>query len=311
MMDPDLLTNEMLAEEWDIFSSSLTGYARLEPSKTKISDIRLTTAELEYRGVARRGAIEFLSPSKLVPKIRAVCFLTYHLIAPPTASLFSTLAGTSPLVPGLRDTFKVWRERLQAGVEAPELALFLLHNDGYSYYRSDKEDDTLLAHIAPLAKIYGFELDIVQVDQCQESIHTIGHAYRDLDALHEDMDVNLRLLTWKKGQGFTTNDIVFWDIFSHSSRDDHSDRVFTAIEDAIACDGYISHHGDVKDQEPRREVEGLEEGRPRITKTRNLQFANLVSLGLYSNPSNEAKSNEAKSEECTSKSNYYRTIIEY
>lgn len=131
----------------------------------------------------------------------AVCFLTYHLIAPPTASLFPTLAGTSPLVPGLRDTFKVWRERLQAGVEAPEFALFLLRNDGYSYYR-DKEDDTLLAHIAPLAKIYGFELDIVQVDQCQESIHTIGHAYRDLDALHEDMDVEFATLDMEKGTGF-------------------------------------------------------------------------------------------------------------
>lgn len=139
----------------------------------------------------------------------AICYLTYHLLAHGEAPFPSLCSVPSVLavVPQLRDTFRDWRAKRQSpasvgddvdvGIERnPNFMLFFLR--GYYKCLSDlsQKDITLLAHLAPLAKAYGFALRFVQFERQETSKHKKEHPYKecpeilDLDELAEELSID-------------------------------------------------------------------------------------------------------------------------
>ncbi|KAF9077232.1 hypothetical protein BDP27DRAFT_602167 [Rhodocollybia butyracea] len=198
------------------------------------------------------------------------CYLTYHLYARDTAPI-PMLSGISPVVPELRDLFMDWRARRSSGDEPPRFILFMLqelYSDGLC-----KEDEILLGHIAPLAKAYGFRMEIVDFIKEETSEHEIPHDYKecgddvDLDTLVDELEI-------EDGEKYETYSQVigFCDLGNNLIRG-YGKSISKAIEETIVSGAHISHHGGIWAQIPLREARVLEDTMTVcMTDTRNLSF---------------------------------------
>ncbi|KAJ7611920.1 hypothetical protein DFH06DRAFT_1371813 [Mycena polygramma] len=110
------------------------------------------------------------------PGNEAIC-LTYHVSGVSDTyntdlsllpRLVSRLEHLSGAMPPLRDAFCAWRHAVNAGGDAPELILFFLDGCPESAGAFTGKDATLLCHLAPLAKAYGFKLYLCEI------VHTMS-----------------------------------------------------------------------------------------------------------------------------------------
>ncbi|KAJ7213727.1 hypothetical protein B0H12DRAFT_1079267 [Mycena haematopus] len=94
-----------------------------------------------------------------------VICLTYHASLVVVGScdeprVIPTLQYLSGALPPLRDGFCLWRHMLNdASVFSPALMLFFLESHPESVKDFSGDDATLLCHLAPLAKAYGFKIN--------------------------------------------------------------------------------------------------------------------------------------------------------
>ncbi|KAJ7054694.1 hypothetical protein C8F01DRAFT_1162599 [Mycena amicta] len=119
-----------------------------------------------------------------------VLCLTYHVSASHSVKpiVVPTLQYLSGALPPLRDGFCLWRYRLSANLKAPKLLLFFLdgHPDSASKFRGD--DATLLCHLAPLAKAYGFNMYIGRLTHTLSTKEEVQHPYKEYFGLDIDFD---------------------------------------------------------------------------------------------------------------------------
>ncbi|KAJ7224586.1 hypothetical protein GGX14DRAFT_426283 [Mycena pura] len=132
-----------------------------------------------------------------------VC-LTYHASGVRTRvepSVFPTLENLSGALPPLRDAFCVWRYRLSSGANTPALVLFLLQGflkSPWNFYGHAHDatpardfyghDATLLCHLAPLAKAYGFKIYVALLTYTQSTTQEVDHPYKEYLGLNTDFD---------------------------------------------------------------------------------------------------------------------------
>ncbi|KAJ7054687.1 hypothetical protein C8F01DRAFT_1162572 [Mycena amicta] len=125
-----------------------------------------------------------------VSGVGEVLCLTYHVSAGPSAepTVVPTLQYLSGALPPLRDGFCLWRYRLSANLKAPKLLLFFLdaHPDSASKFTGD--DATLLCHLAPLAKAYGFNMYIGRLTRTLSTTQEVYHPYKEYLGLDMDFD---------------------------------------------------------------------------------------------------------------------------
>ncbi|KAK7055850.1 hypothetical protein R3P38DRAFT_2849270 [Favolaschia claudopus] len=122
-----------------------------------------------------------------------VACLTYHQCVSnggdyDIAPCLENLAGA---LPPLRDGFCLWRHKLIHNQDEPTVRLFLL--DCHPKHIRDflGDDATLLCHLAPLAKAYGFKLFISQLIYTESTTEEVYHEYEewegDLDTSNLEM----------------------------------------------------------------------------------------------------------------------------
>ncbi|KAF7335558.1 hypothetical protein MVEN_02209800 [Mycena venus] len=119
--------------------------------------------------------------------------LTYHASGDPSRVepfVFPTLENLSGALPPLRDAFCLWRYRLSSGINAPALTLFFLK--GFPNSKSTRAfkgyNATLLCHLAPLAKAYGFKMYIARLTYTQSATQEVFHPYKEYLGLDTDFD---------------------------------------------------------------------------------------------------------------------------
>ncbi|KAJ7615384.1 hypothetical protein FB45DRAFT_243301 [Roridomyces roridus] len=117
-----------------------------------------------------------------------VC-LTYHILARPNSdpALVPRLANLAGALSPLRDGFCLWRHKLTTTTGAPKLILFFL--DGSPTYAGGFAgvDATLLSHLAPLAKAYGFKLLLGRLTHTMYTVQEVDHPYKEY---YNDIDIN-------------------------------------------------------------------------------------------------------------------------
>ncbi|KAK7055852.1 hypothetical protein R3P38DRAFT_3170516 [Favolaschia claudopus] len=89
------------------------------------------------------------------------------------------LANLSGALPPLRDVFCLWRHELIHNQDEPTVRLFFLecHPERARDFVGD--DATLLCHLAPLAKAYGFKMYISQLIYTESTTQEVYHEYED------------------------------------------------------------------------------------------------------------------------------------
>ncbi|KAJ7758983.1 hypothetical protein DFH07DRAFT_817818 [Mycena maculata] len=118
--------------------------------------------------------------------------LTYHVSAHPHSdhAIVPGLENLSGALQPLRDAFCLWRHRLNAGATAeksPALKLFFLENAPAFAHEFAGDDATLLRHVAPLAKAYGFKVYIGQLVHTLSTEQEVSHPYKEYD---NDIDID-------------------------------------------------------------------------------------------------------------------------
>ncbi|KAF8193550.1 hypothetical protein K438DRAFT_1969459 [Mycena galopus ATCC 62051] len=93
---------------------------------------------------------------------------------------------SGPLVP-LRDAFCAWRYGLNTGNSAPSLILLFLNNPFSTSAAHFGRDATLLCHLSPLAKAYGFKIYLLDVVHTRSTKQEIEHPYKEYIEV-EDMN---------------------------------------------------------------------------------------------------------------------------
>ncbi|KAJ7459625.1 hypothetical protein B0H11DRAFT_2286324 [Mycena galericulata] len=118
-----------------------------------------------------------------------VLCLTYHIFGPGSdnAWVIPSLENLSGALPMLRDAFCLWRYNLSSdgGADtrsAPPMMLFFLDDAPKSARDFQDEDATLLCHLAPLAKAYGFTVYIGDVVHTMSTQQEVSHPYKEYDA---------------------------------------------------------------------------------------------------------------------------------
>ena len=110
-------------------------------------------------------------------------------------------------IPGLRDAFRVWSfYTLARHPEAPFLVAFLLTGPVGDIMRplSNADDTTLIAHIAPLAKVYGFCVVLASLEHVERCTIEVHHDYKEyygddgdeLDPDDQDMEDSTVHMRW-------------------------------------------------------------------------------------------------------------------
>lgn len=111
-----------------------------------------------------------------------VICLTYHMsvVASSGPFLVPELQYLSGALPPLRDAFCIWSYRLKTGADAPALMLWFLRGLPDSAADFQGDDATLLCHLAPLAKAYGFNIYLGRLVHTMESEEQeIHHPYKE------------------------------------------------------------------------------------------------------------------------------------
>ncbi|KAJ7715995.1 hypothetical protein B0H16DRAFT_1741614 [Mycena metata] len=119
-----------------------------------------------------------------------VICLTYHLygtLRSDEPSVLPRLHNLSGALPPLCDAFCTWRHCLNSGAAAPPLILFFLRQTPTSATEFEGADATLLCHLAPLAKAYGFNLYLGNFTHTLSSKQTVPHEYKEYD---EEIDMS-------------------------------------------------------------------------------------------------------------------------
>ncbi|KAJ7505097.1 hypothetical protein B0H11DRAFT_2187059 [Mycena galericulata] len=126
--------------------------------------------------------------------------LTYYVFGPRSddARVIPRLENVSGVLPPLRDAFCLWRHYLNLGADAttaPPLMLFLLDCAPLAAREFQKQDATLLCHLASLAKAYGFTMYIGNLEHTMTSTEQeVYHDPKDYLDLHTDFDPKPELL---------------------------------------------------------------------------------------------------------------------
>ncbi|KAJ6477678.1 hypothetical protein C8R45DRAFT_1157581 [Mycena sanguinolenta] len=115
------------------------------------------------------------------PGNEVICLTYYASVDPDSgpSQVIPTLQGT---LPPLRDGFCLWRHKLDCGVrKTPKIMLFLLVGHPGSAKDFNGDDAALLCHLAPLAKVYGFNIYIAQLHLTMSTTQEIQHPYKEYD----------------------------------------------------------------------------------------------------------------------------------
>ncbi|KAK7451678.1 hypothetical protein VKT23_012355 [Stygiomarasmius scandens] len=137
----------------------------------------------------------------------SISYLTYHVLAETKLSVPS-LSNISPAIPGLRDAFRTWKWMLlneddPAADDAPDLILYLLNAD-FEDISDPGSEKAVVAHLAPLAKVYGFKLLVIEAVHEMSSTHEIDHPYKDYDYLYDRWDELKEELEVEDGKSLRT-----------------------------------------------------------------------------------------------------------
>ncbi|KAJ7479845.1 hypothetical protein FB451DRAFT_1239979 [Mycena latifolia] len=116
--------------------------------------------------------------------------LTYHVRVEPHDDIcvVPRLEYLSGALPPLRDAFCLWRHALNTGTPAPALMLFFLSGTPEAATAFQDEDATLLCHLAPLAKAYGFNVYIGALVHTMSTEQEVFHPYKEYFGLDADLD---------------------------------------------------------------------------------------------------------------------------
>ncbi|KAJ6477677.1 hypothetical protein C8R45DRAFT_1216610 [Mycena sanguinolenta] len=109
---------------------------------------------------------------------QVIC-LTYHASFDPADEpcVIPTLQGA---LPPLRDGICLWRHRLNCGDgKTPKVMLFFLAGHPESAKDFKGHDATLLCHLAPLVKAYGFKMYIAEFDHVRSTREEVQHPYKE------------------------------------------------------------------------------------------------------------------------------------
>ncbi|KAF8171075.1 hypothetical protein K438DRAFT_1773474 [Mycena galopus ATCC 62051] len=111
----------------------------------------------------------------------AVICLTYHICVKPKAEpcFVPRLEHLSGALVPLRDAFCTWRYGLNTGNSAPSLILLFLNNPFSTSAAQFGRDATLLCHLSPLAKAYGFKIYLSDVVHTRSTKQEIEHPYKE------------------------------------------------------------------------------------------------------------------------------------
>ncbi|KAK7055849.1 hypothetical protein R3P38DRAFT_2849269 [Favolaschia claudopus] len=103
-------------------------------------------------------------------------------------SLFHGRHNLSGSLSPLRDALCLWKHKLLADQDAPPLLMFFLaYHPKHAQEFRDK-DAALLCHIAPLAKAYGFNLNLARLNFIRSTRKEVQHEYKDYLGLHSEYD---------------------------------------------------------------------------------------------------------------------------
>ncbi|KAJ6602680.1 hypothetical protein DFH09DRAFT_1354924 [Mycena vulgaris] len=120
----------------------------------------------------------------------ALLCITYHVCAIPddrgAASLVPRLEHLSGALPPLRDAFCLWRHALISGAPAPALLPFFLEGTPKSASEFTRDNATLLCHLAPLAKAYGFKMYVGDLVHTMSTKQEVQHGYQEYFGLSGD-----------------------------------------------------------------------------------------------------------------------------
>ncbi|KAJ7442758.1 hypothetical protein B0H11DRAFT_2204411 [Mycena galericulata] len=124
-----------------------------------------------------------------------VLCLTYHVfgLGSNKTWVIPSFEDLSGAVPMLRDGFCLWRHSLNSGggadtLSAPPLMFFFLYHDPKSARDFRGEDATLLCHLAPLAKAYGFTAYIGDIVYTMSTRQELSHPYKEYFGEHVYLD---------------------------------------------------------------------------------------------------------------------------
>ncbi|THV04357.1 hypothetical protein K435DRAFT_774464, partial [Dendrothele bispora CBS 962.96] len=199
-----------------------------------------------------------------VKSTHSVSYLTYNIFGLDSDDeSIPSLSNISPVVPELRDIFRTWKWLLQnkedrSAKDAPAHILHMLESEGDSLSsESECDDNTLIAHLAPLAKAYGFSLLLVKARHIRQSEHEISHEYKEYEEIFDKWDDLERDLKIEHGKDLITYvDVKVTDL---NEREVHvSKELKKTIEKKIEDDDYISHCGCFENRDHEVELEGVD-----------------------------------------------------
>ncbi|KAJ6602676.1 hypothetical protein DFH09DRAFT_1301686 [Mycena vulgaris] len=210
-MDPLKLSNLHAANDWNAFMPDATGYIppqqlELHPDCAEIKLREFTSADYmlsDYKPVdswrdftlpLSSREMSFLPTHLGVGAGGELPCIMYPVGAIPddrgATSLVPRLSHLSGALPSLRDAFCLWRHALNcsapAPTPAPALLPFFLGGSPESASEFTRYDATLLCHLAPLAKAYGFKMYAGVLMHTLSTAQEVYHSYKEYFGLNGD-----------------------------------------------------------------------------------------------------------------------------
>ncbi|THV04358.1 hypothetical protein K435DRAFT_961965 [Dendrothele bispora CBS 962.96] len=201
-----------------------------------------------------------------VESTHSISYLTYNILAVAPRNLviqpesIPSLSDISPVVPELRDVFRTWKWLLQntrdvSAKNAPEHVLYMLNSSGCV---SSERDKSLIGHLVPLAKAYGFGLRLVEVRHNTRSVHEIDHPYKEYEEIFDKWDKLERTLRIEDGTDVTVE--VEMETFTDLNQEevDISEELMEQIQQKIENKKYISQCGPIERRKHKAKLDGID-----------------------------------------------------
>lgn len=186
------------------------------------------------------------SDARLFTTGEPLCYLTYHVYGTSSVSLLPSLGNIVGPCPEVALGFAEWRYALNSGSAKydipPGHILYQLETDDQRDQNKSVDlittegDKLILAHLAPAARHYGFEILLAHVEMHYEVTWDVLRGYEEYDEEYDEDDYSL------ENYDDLEPDEVIWHLRDLDGSEIKDDRLKAQIEEGQREDCWIFNH---------------------------------------------------------------------
>jgi len=142
--------------------------------------------------------------------------------------------------------------------KAPDFILSLLH-ERFIDLSNPGPDKAVIAHLVPLAKMYGFKLLVVDVEHEMSSLHEVSHPYKEYEYFFEGNRWEKLKKKLRVEDGDDLDTTVTVKVKDLNLEDVNvSEDLKQEIQDKLEHELYFSHYGEYDARNPKIDMEGYD-----------------------------------------------------